>query len=457
MLGACSTDAVNAPSSGKLLGDLESITVEALRERDYSADVLVEAFDTDSCVGEHPITVLPSYDREYASYMAAFHSDGIRQYARITVPTNAPPPEGYPFVLFLHGWIGKDKAPNYSIGCRPENLYYSELTDAFARAGYAVLSPGYRGHASVNGVPADGIEYMEAFDQGSALSTQFYAVDVLNFASGIEAIDGSKFPGQAFKFDMSRFFLVGHSQGGDAGLTYLAATGEGHRDDLSPTHAALWSGTFYDRLAALEDVKPVAMTPQAFLAGDGTWTGTATGLNGEINPKFVYGYPPDWIETPNPDEWTWQKDSWSEPDVKAAAVQSAETMYRDLEAHIDGLSGISFDVVEDDDGTFSLIHDPRVAEAFAKIGGFEQPGFLTENLTFHVPEKDHYSRVAWNQDLCDRIMNKGGKCNLIIYPHNNHSMRASSHEWFSPAGTPDGYPQMVANMLTEFSAYQENN
>ncbi len=454
---ACTPEASENNAPVKLLDDLELLTVEALRDRDYKSDIIIEAFSTDNCIGDHPIESLPFFDGKYASYMAAFGSDGIRQYARITVPTAAPPPEGFPFVLFLHGWIGKDKAPDYSIGCRPENLYYSELTDAFARAGFAVLAPGYRGHASVNGVPAEGIEYMEAFDQGTALSTQFYAIDTLNFAAGIVDIDGKSFPEQTFAFDMSRFFMVGHSQGGDAGLTYLAVTGEGHRDDLSPTHAALWSGTFYDRLAALEDMKPVAMSPQAFLSGDGTWTGSATGRNGEVNANFVYAFPPDWIETPNPSEWTWQQETWSEPDVKSAAIASAKLMYRDLEAHVGGLAGISFDVKYGSSGAFSLIHDPRIADVFPRIGGYSQTPFLTERITFHVPEKDYYSRVEWNKELCDRIKMQGSNCDLIIYPHNNHSMRASSHEWFSPAGTPDGYPEMVANMLTEFSAYQENN
>ena len=448
---------MNSPDKGsaKLLESLDLMTVTALRKRDYSSDIIIDSFETDSCIGDHKVTSLPEFNGNYASFMASFQSDGLRQYARITVPTEPPPQAGYPFVLFLHGWIGKDKAANYSIGCKPENLYYSELTDAFARAGYAVLAPGYRGHASVDGVPAEGIEYLEAFDQGSALSTQFYAVDVLNFASGISEIDGSKFSDQAFNFDMSRFFMVGHSQGGDAGLTYLAVTGEGHRRDLVPTHAALWSGTFYDRLKSLEEMKPMAMTPQAFLSGDGSWTGTAIGRNGEVNPNFLFAFPPDWIETPEPAAWTWQNDTWTEPDVKSSAIKSAKAMYRDIATYVGGLEDISFDVVEESGGKFSLSHDLRIEDTYAQIGGFNQANYLTESVTLHVPEKDYYSRETWNRDLCDRIILSGGDCDVIIYPHNNHSMRASPYEWFSPAGTPDGYPVMIRNMLAKFSSFQE--
>jgi len=439
--------------SEKLLSSLESLTIDSLRRRDYQSDVRVEAFSIENCIGGNSVTSLPGIEGGYNSYMAAFASDGIRQYARVTVPTDPAPTNGYPTILFLHGYIGKDKAPDYSIGCRPENMYYSELTDAFARAGYAVLSPGYRGHASVNSEPAEGIEYLEAFDQGAGLSTQFYAIDALNFAAGIPEMNGSKFPEQSFKFDMSKFFLVGHSQGGDAGLTYLAVIGEGHRDDLKPTHAALWSGSFMNRLNALEVEKPMEMTSEAFLSGDGSWTGTAIGKNGEENPNFIFGFPPDWIKTPDPEKWTWQKDTWTEPDVKSAAIKSATKMYKDLETHVSDLEEISFDVSESEDGTFSIRHDPRIAKTFPNIGGFNQAKYLQESIIFHVPEKDHYSQVDWNQDLCNRIQAEGGNCELIIYPHNNHSMRAGKYEWFSPPGTADGYPIMIKNMTNKFSTY----
>jgi len=370
-LSACSQSAdVETYSPEMLLSSLGEMTIESLRSRTFRSSIKVETLNTNSCVDDNPVTSLPGVDGDYKSYMASYSSDGLRQYARLTVPSAQPPKSGYPFILFLHGYIGKDKAPSYSIGCRPENMYYSELTDAFARAGYAILSPGYRGHATVNGIPAEGIEYLEAFDQGAGLSTQFYAVDALNFAAGIGEIDGSGFSDQSFDFDMSRFFLLGHSQGGDAGLTYLAVIGEGHQDDLRPVHSALWSGTFLDRLTALEKMMPVAMTAEAFLSGDRTWTGTAVGENGEINSNFVFGFPPDWIETPNPSEWTWQNDSWNEPDVRSAISKSVDKMYADLSENVSGLQGLEYSISASDDGPISVNHDPRISKVFPDIGAF---------------------------------------------------------------------------------------
>ena len=435
------------------IASLNTVNIPSLRARDYQSRIVVESFDTDDCVGDNVVASLPDANGTYKSYMASFHSDGIRQYARLTVPDGPVPEAGFPFVLFLHGYIGLDKAPNYSIGCRPENLYYSELTDAFARVGFAVLSPGYRGHATVNGVPAEGLNYLDAFDQGAGISTQFYAIDALNFAAGLSGVDGKKFPDQSFDFDMSRYFLLGHSQGGDAGLTFLAATGEGANDKLSPVQSALWSGTFLPRLRALEEMMPVALTSEAFLSGDGSWRGIAIGKDGRENPNFVFGFPPDWIETPNPEDWTWQKESWSEPSVASAAQNEARKMYQELKEHVADLTDIKLEVGQRD-GELVLKHDPKIEQNFSKIGGYNFAEFLTEAIELHVPDKDYYSQVSWNQDLCHRINDAGGDCNLVIYPGNNHSLRASSHGWFSPKGTPDGYPIMIENLVSKFNTVE---
>lgn len=454
---ACQNSAPLESVQPVLLESLSDITIQTLRDRDYGAQITVETLDTDSCIGAAKIASLPEASGTYNSFMSSFTSDGLRQYARITLPDGPPPEAGFPHVLFLHGYIGKDKAPNYSIGCNPENLYYSELTDAFARAGFAVLAPGYRGHASVNGVPAEGIEYLEAFDQGAGLSTQFYAVDSLNFAAGIQSINGEGFPSHSFTFDPDRFYLVGHSQGGDAGLTYLAATGEGRHEHLSPSHAALWSGTFLDRLTALEKMMPVGLTPEAFLSGDGSWTGTAMGKNGEVNPNFIFGYPPDWIEDPNTENWTWQKESWGEPGVISAINKVTQKMYADISENVPGYADLQYEISRQPDVEMRVTHDPRIAKAFPNIGGYNFGQYLQEPLTLHVPEKDYYSQIFWNENLCERINTSGGACEVIVYSHNNHSMRASPHLWFSPEGTLDGYPIMMQNLVTKFQSEGEKN
>ena len=432
------------------IGSLDDVTIPTLRSRDYQSNIVVETLDTNDCVGDNTVKSLPDASGTYKSYMASFRSDGIRQYARLTVPDTTPPDAGYPFILFLHGYIGLEKAPGYSIGCNPENLYYSELTDAFARAGFAVLAPGYRGHSTVKGIAAEGLKYLEAFDQGAGISTQFYAIDALNFAAGLPSIDATAFPAQSFNFDKSRYFLLGHSQGGDAGLTFLGAIGEGTHEDLRPVQSVVWSGTFLPRLRALEEMMPVASTPEAFLSGDGTWTGTATGKDGSSNPNFIFGFPPDWIETPNPEDWSWQKETWSKPTVASAAESEARKMYQELKDHVTDLAGIKLELITKDDG-FELMHDAKIKDMFANIGSYNFAQYLTESVELHVPDKDHYSQVSWNKELCTRMNEAGGDCKVVVYLDNNHSLRASTHEWFSPKGTPDGYPIMVETLVSKFN------
>ncbi len=441
--------ATQGASSELKIVSLNEVTLPTLRSRDYESHIIVETFDTDNCVGKNATPSLPDAKGRYKSYMASFRSDGLRQYARLTVPDATPSEKGHPFILFLHGYIGAEKAPNYSIGCSPENLYYSELTDAFARAGFAVLSPGYRGHATVDGIPAEGLSYLDAFDRGAGASTQFYAIDALNFAAGLTAVNGTAFPEQSFDFDMSRYFMLGHSQGGDAGLTFLAAIGEGQHDHLRPVKSALWSGTFLPRLRALEEMMPVALTSEAFLSGDGTWTGTAIGKDGRSNPNFIFGFPPDWIETPNPQEWSWQKETWSKETVATAAESEARKMYQELRDHVTDLADIKLDVTHEN-GDLKITHDAKIEKQFSQIGAYNFEQFLTETIELHVPDKDYYSQVSWNQDLCGRIKEAGGDCSLTLYADNNHSLRASSHEWFSPKGTPDGYPVMIENLVSTF-------
>ena len=103
---------------------------------------------------------------------------------------------------------------------------------------------------------------------------------------------------------MERIHLIGHSQGGDVALIAFACSGAGTRLRQPARAASIWSGTFPSRLTQLETYNPMERAAPAFLAGDSNWNGTAVGSDGSTNPDFVFGYPPDWIETPHPSQWT---------------------------------------------------------------------------------------------------------------------------------------------------------
>ena len=121
----------------------------------------------------------------YYRYLASYRSDGLKIYALLTVPYAAMPDGGYPAIVFNHGYI-------------PPDIYrtterYIAYVDAFARHGYVVFRPDYRGHADSEGLAR------------GAYSNPDYTVDVLNAFAAIQ---------QDTLVDAARVGLWGHSMGG---------------------------------------------------------------------------------------------------------------------------------------------------------------------------------------------------------------------------------------------------
>jgi dienelactone hydrolase len=445
-----------SPQSPKLsneipttIDSLSELTIDALRKRSYRTEITIETKLDIQCVDRDTVTSLPNKTGTYKSYMASYDSDGLRVYTRLNIPDGPVPAGGFPTIVFAHGWVGAEAAPTYTLGCDPESMY-SENTDAYARAGYAVVIPGYRGHATVNDVPGEGIEFMHAYDNGSYLSPIFYAIDVMNLLAGIESGIESPLLDQNVQFDTSDLKLTAHSQGGDVALTVLAATGEGAQNGLEFTQASIWSGTFPDRFTQVRTYHAMQKTPEAFLSGDGSWNGTAIGKNGEVNQNFVFGYPRDWIETPNPDEWTWQKDTWDVPTVKDAVQFKLDQMYSTLNDKVEDLAMVEYKIQDNPSGSFGVVHDPAIAELMPKIGGFGYPQYLREPLILHFPDRDFSSFPVWNKVLCARIRKTDGQCATFEYAENTHGMRLGKHNWHTSAAAVEGYAPMVARDIEFF-------
>lgn len=153
-------------------------SVEALSQRDFSSSDLVI---------EQTLNPGANYDRYIASYL----SDGYKNFGLLTLPTDPPPEDGWPGIIFNHGYIPPNQ---YRTGER-----YVAYVDAFARAGYIVFMPDYRGHGNSEGEPSAGY--------GSAE----YTVDVLNALGALK-----RHP----DVDPQRLGMWGHSMGG--GLTLRA-------------------------------------------------------------------------------------------------------------------------------------------------------------------------------------------------------------------------------------------
>jgi dipeptidyl aminopeptidase/acylaminoacyl peptidase len=103
----------------------------------------------------------------------------------LTIPFGEKPETGWPVIIFNHGYI-------------PPEVYqtterYVAYVDGFARSGYIVFRPDYRGHANSEGLAR------------GAYSRPDYVVDVLNALAALKAFPDA---------DADRIGMWGHSMGG---------------------------------------------------------------------------------------------------------------------------------------------------------------------------------------------------------------------------------------------------
>ena len=264
-VAACGTPAISTQ-----IDSLDSLSINTLREREYGGSTL----RIEKTLAEEPSV----------THMASYRSDGLRVYSRIDIPSTAMPEKGYPVIIFVHGWMGIDAAPDTKFYFNDDSNY-DAMIDAYVGAGFVVMTPGWRGHGTVNGVPADGIESMRAWDNSSYLSPVFYAIDVLNLLDSLSSFE-------AANLNLGNINMVSHSQGGDVALIALAITGEGSKVANQWSAASFWAGCFPARATQFVTYASMEKTAESFLSGDGSWNGTAVGASGEVNHDFCF-----WLST----------------------------------------------------------------------------------------------------------------------------------------------------------------
>ena len=437
------------------LDSLADLSIEALRERRYESVIHLESrLDTGSKGGQYQQHFSKDGSPPYKTYMISYLSDGLRVYSRMDVPASRPPENGYPVMIFIHGWVGQDDAPGFDFGYAADSLY-SRYIDAFVDAGYLVLTPGWRGHGSVNGTPAEGVEFMQSWDNGSYISPMFYAIDVLNLVEGLQTINAIEWKKWGIedkdkpRVDTTKIHINGHSQGGDAALTVMAVSGEGSSLKNAVASGSLWSGCFGTRFEQASVYGPMASSLEAFMSGDGTWTGSAKGRDNSVNPNFVFAWPPDWIGTLDTSsaDWTWQADTWKLKTVAESLKIKFSEMYDAVNQNVLDINDATFEIVIQANGKAEVRHDPRIIDAMFRISAYNYAQYLTEPLLFHHSDRDYYSIPEWNAELSARINAIGGSSVDYIYPGNTHSLTVSKHEWFSKEGTAEGLNLMIMRDL----------
>jgi uncharacterized protein len=177
------------------------LQISAMRARDYKgSDLKIEQALVDG--------------GNFHRYIASYNSDGLKIQGLLTVPIGEKPANGWPVIMFNHGYIPPDV---YKTTER-----YVSYVDYFARNGYIVFKSDYRGNGSSEGQP-EGAYYSPA-----------YTVDVLNGLSSVKKFKD---------VDISRIGMWGHSTGGNITLRSLVVS-----KDLKA--AVIWGGVVgtYDDL-----------------------------------------------------------------------------------------------------------------------------------------------------------------------------------------------------------------
>ena len=164
--------------------DGDKLTIAYLRSQRYPGSELVV---------EETLAPGANYDR----YLTSYRSEGLKINALLTIPQGKTPATGWPVIVFNHGYI-------------PPEVYrtterYIAYVDGFARNGYIVLRPDYRGHAFSEG------------EARGAYGDPGYTIDVLNAVAAVKQHPAA---------DPDRIGMWGHSMGGYITLRAMVTTGD---------------------------------------------------------------------------------------------------------------------------------------------------------------------------------------------------------------------------------------
>jgi dipeptidyl aminopeptidase/acylaminoacyl peptidase len=173
---------------------LNPLTIQAMRLRDYPGSAVKI---------EQTLASAGSYNR----YIASYKSDGLKIYALLLVPMGEKPKNGWPVIILNHGYIIPEK---YT----PDGNYIP-YADAFAKNGYIVFKPNYRGNGKSDGSPT------------STYYSPDYTIDDLNAVASVK-----KYPDA----DPTKIGVWGHSMGGNITLRDLVVNGT----DIKA--AVIWGG-----------------------------------------------------------------------------------------------------------------------------------------------------------------------------------------------------------------------
>ncbi|HET7099345.1 MAG TPA: alpha/beta fold hydrolase [Patescibacteria group bacterium] len=182
--------------------DLNPLSIVAMRARSYpGSDIQIEQTLSSNSFSDR--------------YIVSYKSDGLKIFGLLLVPKAEKPANGFPVIIFNHGYI----TPEFYSPLEK----YSQHENAFVKNGYIVFKPDYRGNWKSEGEPA------------STYFSPDYTVDDLNAIASIKKYKD---------VNPNKLGVWGHSMGGSITL----------RDTVVNTKdikaAVIWAGVVgsYDQI-----------------------------------------------------------------------------------------------------------------------------------------------------------------------------------------------------------------
>jgi dipeptidyl aminopeptidase/acylaminoacyl peptidase len=193
---------ISSPSEPTPISTTHPLSIESLRNREYSAsEIIIEQ------------TLNPGVN--YNRYIASYKSDDLKIYGLLTIPHSLKPTNGFPTIVFLHGYIN----PKQYITTQD----YVASQDGLAQNNFITFKPDLRGHGQSEGT-ADGAHFSPS-----------YVIDTLNAISALKTYSQT---------DPTKIGVWGHSNGGEIALRAMVIS-----KDIKAS--VLWAGvvgSFQDML-----------------------------------------------------------------------------------------------------------------------------------------------------------------------------------------------------------------
>lgn len=224
---------------GELTEDLNPLSIELLRKGEYPGSEIVIEQTLDS-------------GTNYKRYIASYKSEGLKIFALLTIPNGSPPEGGWPAIIFNHGYIPPQQ---YQTTER-----YVSYVGGFARNGFIVFRPDYRGHGNSEG------------EATGAYGSSAYTIDVLNALSSVKKLKEA---------NAARIGMWGHSLGGYITLRSMIVS-----KDIKA--GVIWAGVVGSYEDLLNNWRRPASSPLPLPSGARRWRQQLVEKYGspEQNPQF---------------------------------------------------------------------------------------------------------------------------------------------------------------------------